>query len=432
MMKKILSRTVSIALAMLLTVSCLSGCGSKSVNTAEYLGTYSTDVTSLIPFYLPDTTGKKVISNVIDGLIETDRFGAFVPSLAESWEHNDDYSVWTFHLRKDAKWYDSKGAEVAPVTAQDFVDGMRFVADHKKTKSDMSIIKSVIAGLGEYYDTLVDFDDPNLAPSKKPEGPREKLEAQFDDTVGVKAFDEYTVQYTLTAPVPYFESFLVTEIFLPNHKEFSDQCGTKFGTSPDQLLYCGAYILQSWQRNKEFVMVKNENYYDADKVSVEKIVLQKITDGAATVEMFKRGELTGTSLTGDQVEHYMQDPEWGQYVTLRDKSSVNFWFFPNFESPNSEFNAFVQNEDFRLALYHALDRVTIAQLYNPYDTEDMLTNLICPEDVCYDENGIDYTDYAPLKEIKERGAATYDPALAKEYFEKALSAVTDGSGTSLR
>ena len=106
MMKKILSRTVSIALAVLLTVSCLSGCGSKSVNTAEYLGTYSTDVTSLIPFYLPDTTGKKVISNVIDGLIETDRFGAFVPSLAESWEHNDDYSVWTFHLRKDAKWYD--------------------------------------------------------------------------------------------------------------------------------------------------------------------------------------------------------------------------------------------------------------------------------------------------------------------------------------
>lgn len=82
-------------------------------------------------------------------------------------------------------------------------------------------------------------------------------------------------------------------------------------------------------------MVKNENYYDADKVSVEKIVLQKITDGAATVEMFKRGELTGTSLTGDQVEHYMQDPEWGQYVTLRDKSSVNFWFFPNFESPTA-------------------------------------------------------------------------------------------------
>ena len=120
MMKKILSRTVSIALAMLLTVSCLSGCGSKSVNTAEYLGTYSTGHArplhrGFVMYVLGiestcDETaaaivedGRKVISNVIDGLIETDRFGAFVPSLAESWEHNDDYSVWTFHLRKDAK-----------------------------------------------------------------------------------------------------------------------------------------------------------------------------------------------------------------------------------------------------------------------------------------------------------------------------------------
>ncbi len=427
-MKKSIFRAVCLALVLLLTVAALTGCGASGVSTTEYLGTYSTDVTSLIPFYLPDTTGKKVISNVIDGLIETDRFGSFVPSLAESWEHNADYSVWTFHLRKDAKWYDSKGKEVAPVTAQDFVDGMRFVADHKKTKSDMSIIKSVIVGLEDYYDTLVDFDDPNLAASKKPEGPRETIEATFDDTVGVKALDDYTVEYTLTAPVPYFESFLVTEIFLPNHKEFSDACGTKFGTAPDQLLYCGAYILQSWQRNKEFVLVKNDNYYDADKVSVKKIVLQKITDGAATVEMFKRGELTGTSLTGDQVEYYKQDAEWGKYVTLRDKSSVNYWFFMNFESPNTEFNTFVQNENFRLALYHALDRVTIAQLYNPYDTEEMLTNVICPEDVCYDENGVDYTDYAPLKEIKERGAGTYDPALAKEYFDKALAEVTDGNG----
>ena len=193
-MKKSIFRAVCLALVLLLTVAALTGCGASGVSTTEYLGTYSTDVTSLIPFYLPDTTGKKVISNVIDGLIETDRFGSFVPSLAESWEHNADYSVWTFHLRQDAKWYDSKGKEVAPVTAQDFVDGMRFVADHKKTKSDMSIIKSVIVGLEDYYDTLVDFDDPNLAASKKPEGPREAIEATFDDTVGVKALDDYTVE----------------------------------------------------------------------------------------------------------------------------------------------------------------------------------------------------------------------------------------------
>ena len=429
MMKKFASRAGALLLAAALMLPGLTGCGSKQSSGSEFLGTYSTDVTTLVPFYLPDTTGKKVISNVIDGLIENDRFGTFAPSLAESWTHNEDYSVWTFTIREGAKWYDHTGKEVADLTAQDFVDGMRFVADHKKTKSDMSIIKNVISGLAEYYDMLVDFDDPNLAASKKPAGPREALEAKFDQMVGVKALDQRTVEYTLTAPVPYFESFLVTEIFLPNNKEFSDACGNKFGTAPDQLLYCGAYVLEDWQRNKEFVLTKNPGYYDADKVSVDRIILQKITDGAATVEMFKRGELTGTSLTGDQVDHYMDDPEWGKYVTLRDKSTVNFWFFTNFESPNSEFNAFVRNENFRKALFHGLDRTTIAELYNPYSAEDMLINTICPSEVCYDENGMDYTDYPALKPFKDKGAATYDPALAKEFFDKAVAQVTDGKGT---
>ena len=427
-MKKLAIRAAALLLAVAVMIPGLTGCGGGKSDGTEFLGTYATDVTTLVPFYLPDTTGKKVISNVMDGLIENDRFGTFVPSLAESWEHNKDYSVWTFTLREGAKWYDHTGAEVADITAQDFVDGLRFVADHKKTKSDMSIIKNVVAGLSEYYDMLVDFDDPNLPADEKPEGPREELEARFDEMVGVKALDERTVQYTLTAPVPYFESFLVTEIFLPNHREFSDSCGNKFGTAPDQLLYSGAYVLQDWQRNKEFVLERNPNYYDADKVSVERIILQKITDSAATVEMFKRGELTGTSLPGDQVDHYMDDAEWGQYVTLRDKSTVNFWFFTNFQSPNSEFNAFIRSENFRMALRHGLDRTTIAELYNPYGAEDMLIDTICPEGVCYDENGVDYTDYPALKGFKEQGASLYDPKLAREYFDKAVAEVTDGRG----
>ena len=427
-MKQIPVKLISLLLTALFLAASLAGCAVQNTSTTEYLGTYSTDVTTLVPFNLPDTTGKKVISNVMDGLIETDRFGTFVPSLAEKWEHNEDYSAWTFTLREGLQWFDNKGNVVAKLTAQDFVDGLRFVADHKKTKSDMSIIKGVIAGLADYYDMLVDFDDPNLPASKKPEGPREALEAKFDETVGVKALDERTVQYTLTAPVPYFESFLVTEIFLPNHKEFSDNAGTKFGTAPDQLLYCGAYILTSWQRNKKFVLEKNADYYDAGKIHIDKLILQKITDSAVTVEMFKRGELTGTSLTGDQVEYYMNDKEWGKYVTLRDKSSVNYWFFVNFESVNTEFDAFVKNQDFRKALYHGLDRETIARLYNPYGAAEMLINTICPNEVCYDENGIDYTDYPALKEFKDLGAATYDPDLAREYFAKAVAAVTDGNG----
>ncbi len=412
-------------LATCTMASLLAGCAGGEASTTEYLGTYDTEVTSLVPYYLPDTSGKKVIANTIDGLIETDSTGKYVPALAESWTHNDDYTVWTFTLRQGANWYDSEGEVVREVVAQDFVDGMRFVADHANTKSDISIVRNEIEGLADYYWNLVDFDDPEV--TEKPADTREEIEASFDETVGVKALDTYTVEYTLTQPTPYFESYLLTELFLPNNKEFSDSLGEKFGTTEDNLLYCGAYYLNKWQRNKEFVMIKNEEYYDADKITVDTIILQSVGD-ASTVEMFKRGELTSTSIDGSQVEFYMNDEEWGEYVNLADKSSVNYWFSINFVSPNSEFDVFSDNLDFRKALYHALDRETFAELFNPYGAEEMLINTVTPNEVCLDENGKDYTEYEPLKSIKDEGSATYDPTLAKEYFDKAVLALTDGNG----
>ncbi len=416
-------------LASILTIGALSsalvGCSQDTASTTEYLGTYSTEVTSLIPYYLPDVSGKTVIANTIDGLIETDQYGKYVPALAESWTHNEDYTVWTFTLRQGANWYDNESNVVREVTAQDFVDGMRFIADHANTRSDISIIRNEIVGLADYYWNLVDFDDPEV--SEKPADTREEILASFDETVGVKAVDTYTVEYTLTQPTPYFESFLLTELFLPNNKEFSDGLGEKFGTTPENLLYCGAYYLDTWQRNKEFVLVKNEEYYDAEEITVDTIVLQSVGD-ASTVEMFKRGELTGTNIDGSQVAHYMEDPEWGQYVNLADKSSVNYWFSINFVSPNTEFDVFADNLDFRKAVYHAIDRETLAELFNPYGAEEMLINTVTPNEVCLDENGLDYTEYEPLKSIKELGSRTYDPELAMEYFSKAIDALTDGNG----
>ena len=418
MKKKIVA---SIVLGSIL-VFTLSGCSQGTSSTTEYLGTYATEVTSLVPYYLPDTSGKKIIANTIDGLIETDRTGKYVGALAEKWSHNEDYTVWTFKLREDANWYDSEGEVVREVLAKDFVDGMRFVADHGNTKSDISIVRNEIVGLADYYWNLVDFDDPEV--TEKSAATREEIENSFDETVGVKALDDYTVEYTLTHPTPYFESYLLTELFLPNNKEFSDNAGEKFGTTPEKLLYCGAYYLDTWQRNKEFVLVKNEEYYE---VTIDTIVLQNVED-ANTVEMFKRGELTNTKVEGEQVEHYMNDEEWGQYVTLADKSSVNYWFSINFAGQNTEFDVFAENLDFRKALYHGLDRETLAELFNPYGAEDMLINSVTPNEVCLDENSKDYTEYEPLKTIKDAGASTYDPELAKAYFNKALETLTDGSG----
>lgn len=418
MNKSIMYKLFSI-LIFIFGLVMFSACQKQTIPTDVYYSTYMTDVTTLKQYDVPDTTGKKIIANVMDGLIENDRFGFYAPSLAESWTHNEDYTIWTFQIREGAYWVDHTGTKYAEVTAQDFVDGLRFVSDPRKTRADVSIIRDIVLGLNEYITNLRNYD---AAPS----GSREAVEATFDTLVGVKAVSRYVLEYQLAKPTPFFESFLVTEIFLPNHKAFSDAAGIRYGTAQEHLLYNGAYYLEKWQRNKEFVLVKNPHYYDQDKITINQVILQKVSDPAINIEMFKRGQLTSASLAGNQVDFYMNDPKWGPYVNLSDKSTVNYWFFPNFKSRNTEFNAFVHNENFRKALYHGIDRLLLAQLYNPYDAEEMLINTIIPNDVLFDETGKDYTDY--LRDIKDLGKNTFNPALARQYFNQAKETLVDAQG----
>lgn len=85
---------------------------------------------------------------------------AGTPALAESWSSNDDMSVWTFKLRQGQYWVDSTGAKTEyEITAQSFVDAMRYVADPMTSASNFSTIRSVITGLEDYYYDLIDIDE---------------------------------------------------------------------------------------------------------------------------------------------------------------------------------------------------------------------------------------------------------------------------------
>lgn len=422
---------ILISIMLIVPTGC-NGTNNSSVSDGSvFYGNYSIDLNTLVPYYLPDTTGKKIVANTMDGLITNDRFGRYVGAMAESWKSNEDKSIWTFKIREDAMWYDCEGKEVRPVTARDFVDGMRYYSDHKNCKADVSMIKNIVKGLDKYYSDLQTKDDTSIPEYKKKEElqvDRQILVDRFDDMVGVKALDEHTVEYTLTQPCSYFESFMVTELFLPINYEFAMDCGKQYGTDIEYLLYTGPYYLSEWRTGVEFVMDKNPLYHSVDEIKIDKLVLRKISNSNTTIEMFQRGELSGANIPSNEIGNYLQDEELGKYVTFKDKSSVAYWFYLNFASINPEWNAFVQNEDFRKSLRHALDRKTLAAIYNNVNPEDMLCNTIIPEGVCFDENGIDYTDYPGLKEIKEVGEKTYNQELAREYFMKAVDAVTDGNG----
>ena len=122
------------------------------------------------------TSTTDVIGNVVDGLMENDQYGNVIPSLAEDWSVSKDGLTYTYKLRKGVKWYTSEGEEYAEVTAHDFVTGLKHVADGKS--DGVSLIQNSIKGLDAYMTG----------------------ETNDFSTVGVKALDDYTVEYTLNKP----------------------------------------------------------------------------------------------------------------------------------------------------------------------------------------------------------------------------------------
>ena len=90
----------------------LAACGGGSSNQATYSFVYSADPNTLDYIAATRTTTSDVTSNLVDGLLENDQYGNFVPSLAEDWTVSEDGLTYTYKLRKDAKWYTSEGGRI--------------------------------------------------------------------------------------------------------------------------------------------------------------------------------------------------------------------------------------------------------------------------------------------------------------------------------
>lgn len=390
-----------------------------------YKSTFSDSITSMNPYCTGGTSDYIFIANIVDGLVETDKYGTAVPCLAESWEHNDDYSVWTFHLRPDVYWVDHNGEETEyKVTADDFVAGIRYIAEPTHNASSFSTISGVIAGLQEYYENLVNIDDGQDVGMT-----RDEVLASFDETVGVKALDEYTVEYTLTGPCPYFLSYAQLDLTLPVEQAFLDQVGEDYGLAMDKMLYNGGYYISAWDLDKQFVLTKNEHYWDVDNITLDTLQWEFISDSISTLEMFQRGNVTDVSLGSEEIAS-IRGGEWENYIYLSEKTVTTYWYSFNFATKNPEMAAAVQNENFRKAIFTAIDAVTLSAIWEPNDPEFFCRYTLLPENCMFDEDGVDYTDYGRLKEYKENNP--FNAETAKGYMEAAVAELCEADGVTLK
>ena len=265
-MKKV--RMLSLILALCMVFSAVSAFAEDTAAAAQaildgkeystvYKGSFSTSYPSMNYYATAYAKVREIATNCIDSLVEPDIFGSYTGALAESWEVNDDYTVWTFHIRQGQKWIDHTGSQTEyDVTAQDFVDGIRYIGDPLNGAYSLRVIRNLITGLYDYYWGLDDIDCGDDTVTK-----REDLEAQFDEIVGVKALDEYTVQYTLDNGAPYFLSLVESSmLLLPVEYDYLMAQGEDFAVDNTHLLYCGPYYVSGFERDKKITLTKNPYY----------------------------------------------------------------------------------------------------------------------------------------------------------------------------
>ena len=340
---------------VLVTGILLSACGQSNTDTSTYSSTFSANPTTfnyLLDYYADNTA---VITNLVDGLLENDSYGNLTPALAEEWSVSSDGLTYTYKLRKDAKWYTADGEEYASVKAQDFVAGIKYAADNKGQAMDL--IQNSIKGLNDYVTGATnDFT-----------------------TVGVKALDDYTVEYTLTRPEPYWNSKTTNSILFPVNEEFLKSKDKDFGTlTPDSILYNGPYLLKDFTSKSSIEYVKNPHYYDHDKVTIEKVKLAYFdgSDQEMTIRNFESGAYSIAGVYPNSSSYAKTKEKYQDNIvySLQDKTS---WYF-NFNVNRKAYNhtaktsdqqknstqTAILNKNFRQALNFAIDRTTYSAQSN--------------------------------------------------------------------
>ena len=340
---------------VLATGILLSACGQSNTDTSTYSSTFSANPTTfnyLLDYYADNTA---VITNLVDGLLENDSYGNLVPALAEDWSVSADGLTYTYKLRKDAKWYTADGEEYAPVKAQDFVTGIKYAADNKGQAMDL--IQNSIKGLNDYVTGVTnDFS-----------------------TVGVKALDDYTVEYTLTRPEPYWNSKTTNSILFPVNEEFLKSKDKDFGTlTPDSILYNGPYLLKDFTSKSSIEYVKNPHYYDHDKVTIEKVKLAYFdgSDQEMTIRNFESGAYSIAGVYPNSSNYAKTKEKYQDNIvySLQDKTS---WYF-NFNVNRKTYNhtakttdeqkksaqTAILNKNFRQAINFGIDRTAYSAQSN--------------------------------------------------------------------
>lgn len=284
MKKKVLSAMLAGTMAL----SLLSACGSeKPQNIADVTtGSSSAAASSaaaapaekqemtfvlnnipdgLDPGVTNNSFAQYVLINCFEGLVTYDETGSLVGGSAESWNISDDGLVYTFHLRDGLKWSDG-----TPLTAQDFLYSIQRVLTPATAAQYVSMVTGYVKNAQEFYDGTATAED-----------------------LGVKAIDDQTLEITLIQPTSYFIDVLSMWVYDPVQQATVEANGDSWTSSPETYVCNGPFKVTGMSLNENVILEKNENYWDAENVTLEKLTFRYILDNSTALTAYESGEVDG-------------------------------------------------------------------------------------------------------------------------------------------
>lgn len=368
-LKKIWNEAADAAAYMTEAKEYLTGKGYTMKDSYDYISTADPQTWDVLATYLQ--ADAEPIMQTYDGLMMYDAKNNQVPALAESVDVNEDMTVFTFKIRQGVKWVDSQGRELGEVTADDWVAGMQHMLDAQGGLE--WLVDGLLVGASEYMNgETTDFAE-----------------------VGVKALDDYTMEYTLTESTPYFLTMLGYSIFAPMNRAYflsqggafgvdefataKDSSSYTYGTGPDTIAYNGPFVITSFTEKNTMVFSANETYYAPERLGVHTLTW-KYNDGTDATKSYndmKAGDVSGAGLNTSTIEMAKADGLFDEYAYTTETEATSFvaWLninrkaFANYndatlgasaqtDEQKELAHAALLNVHFRRAVHYSIDRAT--------------------------------------------------------------------------
>ena len=411
--------------------SLLAACGEKSNNTgngaaasgaAAPNSTGATPLKEFISFesgnreleswnmlYTQKAEDANVVTNLWDGLLSFDRYGKVVPAIASSWEHNEDATVWTFHLRDDVDWVDCNGEVKAHLTSKDFLVGFEWVMNAIKNEANnTSMPNDTIVGAYEYYELTKEAGDAAADMT---------YEDMLAAGVGIEAPDDYTLVFTCPSACPYFDTVAAYNSFYPVAPALIEELGVDGFRSCDNttMWYNGPYVVEEYIQGNTKSYIPNPNYYDAANVSrFERFTVTMISDGSISLQLYQNRELDEVDLGESNITTIQSDPsnEYNQQLCEKRAKKFSYCFIFNYDkrntdgTPDENWNKAIANKAFRQCFSKGMVLNKFFARYNPINPLKCENDFFTMKGLCYTSDGTDYTNLV-AKEMGLDGEA-YD------------------------